>query len=244
MSAASARRSRTSALLARAEAWLLEPEPPGNGAPAPLEAELPAPARRPVVAIFGLGRGVGATVVSRALAAELAARDPAGAAAVSCALPPAGLPLASAAAGRLAGTLADLPRARTRAVGRVCLVETPDELALADTARHHAPLVLDAGDAVVGGAPAAIPDHALVVAGPRTEPALAAVAAASLARVVADPIVMLNRGADASRWEGRAAVELPDARMGAQLALGGREPRGELGGAVSELADLCQGWGQ
>ena len=28
--------------------------------------------------------------------------------------------------------------------------------------------------------------------------------------------------------------------MGAQLALGGREPRGALGRAVAELADLCE----
>jgi hypothetical protein len=28
--------------------------------------------------------------------------------------------------------------------------------------------------------------------------------------------------------------------MGAQLALGGREPRGELGRAVAELADRCE----
>jgi hypothetical protein len=29
--------------------------------------------------------------------------------------------------------------------------------------------------------------------------------------------------------------------MGAQLALGGREPRGELGRAIAELADRCEG---
>jgi hypothetical protein len=28
--------------------------------------------------------------------------------------------------------------------------------------------------------------------------------------------------------------------MGAQLALGGRETRGELGRAVAELADMCE----
>jgi hypothetical protein len=32
---------------------------------------------------------------------------------------------------------------------------------------------------------------------------------------------------------------MPESRMGAQLAAGGREARGELGRAVGELADLC-----
>jgi len=242
VSALPTRRGGLALLLERAEAWLLEPEAEPYGAPAMPEPAQPplAPTRRVVVAVFGLARGAGATVVARGLAAELAGRDPAAAAAVSCSLPAAGVPLASPAAGRLAGTLADLPHARTRAVGRVCLVETSDELALVDTARHHAPLVLDAGGAVVGGAPAAIADQALLVGSPRLEPALASAAAASLARVVGEPLVVLNRGAGDEGWEGRAAVELPESRMGAQLALAGREPRGELGRAVAELADLCE----
>jgi hypothetical protein len=33
---------------------------------------------------------------------------------------------------------------------------------------------------------------------------------------------------------------LPDSRLGAQLALGGREARGELGRAVAALADRCE----
>jgi len=52
----------------------------------------------------------------------------------------------------------------------------------------------------------------------------------------------LNRAVrDAERWEGRAAAELPESRMGAQLALAGREPRGRLGRAVAELAHRCEG---
>jgi hypothetical protein len=34
--------------------------------------------------------------------------------------------------------------------------------------------------------------------------------------------------------------ELPHSRAGAQLALGGRQPRGDLGRAVAALADLCE----
>ena len=36
------------------------------------------------------------------------------------------------------------------------------------------------------------------------------------------------------------ALRLPDARMGAQLALSGREPRGDLGRAIAALADRCE----
>jgi hypothetical protein len=33
---------------------------------------------------------------------------------------------------------------------------------------------------------------------------------------------------------------MPNSPMGARLALGGREARGELGRAIAELADLCE----
>jgi len=47
---------------------------------------------------------------------------------------------------------------------------------------------------------------------------------------------------DASRraaWLRLGVHLMPESRMGAQLAAGGREARGELGRAVAELADLC-----
>jgi hypothetical protein len=54
--------------------------------------------------------------------------------------------------------------------------------------------------------------------------------------------VVLNRCADPSAaWTAAATHVLPDARMGAQLALGGREPRGDLGRAIALLADRCEG---
>ena len=108
-------------------------------------------------------------------AAELASRDADGAAAVACTAAPVGVPLASRPAVALARLLADVPGATTRAVGRLCLVGGAEPLALSDTARHHAPLVLDAGSAAVGGAPAAVADRIVLVAAPRIEPALAAV---------------------------------------------------------------------
>jgi hypothetical protein len=227
--------------LATAGSWLLEPAVPSPEPPAAVPPDL-----RPVVAVFGLARGCGVTVVARALAAELARRDVEGAAAVHCDTRAAGIPLATQAAARLARALADVPGADTRAVGRLCLVAGADQAAVADSARHHAPLVLDAGSASLGGAAAALAERVVVVATPSTEPALASVAADCLRRVGREPIVVLNRTTPdhtsdgAPGWARGAAHRLPDSRMGAQLALGGREARGELGRAVAELADLCE----
>jgi hypothetical protein len=258
-------RGLVSGALAAAGSFLLEP-----AVPTP-ESSSPSPPRlRPVVAVFGLARGCGVSVVARALAVELAGRDPEGAAAVCCEVRAAGIPLATQQAGRLARALAEVPGADTRAVGRLCLVAGAEHATLADTARHLAPLVLDAGSTALGGAPAAIADHVIVVATPATEPALASVAAECLARLGREPIVVLNRapaavpgaegrsgtegrfGADgragagfaddpASAWAAREVHRLPHSRMGAQLALGGREARGELGRAIAELADMCGG---
>jgi hypothetical protein len=228
--------------LAAAGSWLLEPAspPPASSAPAPSRA-------RPVIAVFGLARGCGVTVVSRALAAELATRDREGAAAVHCEARAAGIPLATHAAARLARALAEVPGADTRAVGRLCLVRGAEGEALADTARHFAPLVLDAGSAFLGGAPAALADRVVVVTAATVEPALVPVAVECLGRLGHDPIVVLNRmpaedPVDPSPPGGALSGvhALPESRMGAQLALGGREPRGELGRAIAELADLCE----
>jgi hypothetical protein len=228
-----------SGALAAAGSFLLEPAvpEPGSGSEAPTGF-------RPVIAVFGLARASGVTVVSRALAVELARRDAAGAAAVHCDARAAGIPLATHAAARLAKALADVPGADTRAVGRLCLVAGAERAALANTARHFAPLVLDAGSASLGGAPAALADRVVVVARSSTEPALASVAVECLARLGCEPIVALNRTppgqTDDPSWATRADLHLPESRMGAQLALGGRETRGELGRAVAELADLCE----
>jgi len=223
--------------LAAARTWLIEPADPQDDPATPP----PSPTRsRPVIAVYGLARGCGATVVARALAAELASGDSGGAAAVACAVRSGAVPLATPAAARLARALADLPGSTTHAVGRLCLVDGVDRLALADCARFHAPLVLDAGSSAIGGASAAMADRTIVVGAPGVEPALAAVAASCLARVGPEPIVVLNRSCPGHGWADRPAVELPDARMGAQLALAGREPRGRLGRAVAALAHLTE----
>ena len=234
-------RGLVSGALAAAGSFLLEPAVPHPDPP----SDTP-PGVRPVVAVFGLVRGCGVTVVARALAVELASRDATGTAAVHCDASATGIPLATHAATRLAKVLADVPGADTRAVGRLCLVAGAERAALADAARHFAPLVLDAGSASLGGAPAALADRVVVVAKPSTEPALASVAVECLGRLGCEPIVALNRTAAGpsdeppSSWATRAALHLPESRMGAQLALGGRETRGELGRAVAELADRCE----
>jgi hypothetical protein len=189
---------------------------------------------RPVIAVFGLGPGCGATVVARALAAELALRDPAGTAAVCCDARPGGIPLATHAAASLARALADVPGAAPRAVGRLCLVGGADPERLADTARHHAPLVMDADSDALGGAPAALADRTVIVTAPALEPSLAKVGAECVARVGAPPLVVLNR----APHHQPGMLALPSSSLGARLALGGREARGELGRAIAELADL------
>jgi hypothetical protein len=238
------RRGLVASALATAGAWLVEP-----AGPAP-ESSPRAPALpRAVVAVFGLAPGCGATVVARALAAELATRDASGTAAVACETRTSAIPLATQAASRLARALEDLPGATTRAVGRVCLIEGADQLTLAESSRQVAPLVLDGGSAALGGAPASLADRSVLVATEAVEPALARAASECLARVGAESIVVLNRARTDGHAESgdditppaSAFLALPHSRLGAQLALGGREARGELGRAIGRLADRCEG---
>jgi hypothetical protein len=226
-----ARRGLLASAAAAVESFFLEPveQWPASDAVEPLE-------RRPVVAVFGLARGCGTTVVARALAAELAARDPGDAAAVLCDARPGGIPLATHAATRLARLLEDVPGAAPRAIGRLCLVGGADPLRLSDTARHHAPVVIDAGSEALGGVPASAADRAVLVTTQNVEPALARVGAECIARVGPAPVVVLNR----APHDQHGALALPNSPVGARLALGGREARGELGRAVAELADLCR----
>lgn len=227
-------RGLLAATLARAEAWLLEPE-------ADSVADAQAAVRaRPVVAVFGLGEACGATTVARALGTELALRDVGGACAVSAPSRAPVLPLGSGAAARLARTLGAIQGAWAQASGRLCLVDCGDTRRLADATRYLAPLVLDAGRSAVGGAAAALADHVVLVASTRVEPALATVARTTLARIGPEPLVVLNRAAQAGPFEGVAELLLPDSRLGAQLAHAGRDPRGALRRAIAELGDRCE----
>jgi hypothetical protein len=97
------------AVLARAEAWLVEPARPAERVSSP-----PSDGARPVVAVFGLAGGCGATVVARALGAELGARED-GAAALSCSATATAIPLAApAASGSRGGSPTCRPSARAR----------------------------------------------------------------------------------------------------------------------------------
>lgn len=203
------------------------PEPAAEGT-GPVEI-------RPVVCVFGLACRCGVTVVARALAAELAHRDPARTAVVCSDDRPAGLPLATHAASGLARTLEDVPRAHPRALGGLCLASGDPER-LVRTARHHAPVVIDAGSNALGGAPAAAADRVVIVASRDVEPSLTRVASECIARVGPAPIVVLNR----APHDQPGLFALPNSSLGARLALGGREARGELGRAIAELADLLE----
>ena len=227
-------------LLSTVADFLVEPLEPA--APSSAEAELGwTRMARPVVAVAGLAPRCGTTTVARGLAAELALRDDGGAAIVSAeAVAGGGIPLGTPAAGRLGRAVQRLLPSQTRAVGRICLtVAGPDQATLVDAARDLAPLVLDVADPAQTSLAASLVDAVVLVGGPGTEPSLAAVLGESLRRVGPEPVVVLNRERDADeRWDGRCALRLPEARMGAQLALAGREARGDLGRAVAQLADL------
>lgn len=209
----------------------------------PLE---PADARprdaRMTVAVVGLSPRCGATTVARALGAELALRDESGAAIVTAAtVSTGGVPLGTPAAARATRALSRMVAERMRPAGRLCLTTcgAGGEGALADAAREVAPLVVDVADPAQASVAASLADAVVLVAGAGTEPALAPVVAASLGRVGPEPLVVLNRdGGDADRWRERCAVALPDSRLGAQLALAGREPRADAGRALARLADL------
>jgi hypothetical protein len=196
---------------------------------------------RPVVAVAGLKAGCGTTVLARALGAELALRDSEGAAVVTAiAAAGVGVPLGTPAATRLARSLSRALPVRVRAVGRLCLTECDgaQSAELVDRCRDFAPLVLDVADPSQLSVAASLADVVVLAGMADTEPALAAVLSESLGRVGPEPLVVLNRDlGESPEWEGRCDLRLPEARIGAQLALVGREPRGELGRAVAELAD-------
>jgi hypothetical protein len=262
------RGGRLQGLLAAAGSFLLDP-PDAANAHGSEDAALPgdlreqasagplaAPATRPVIAVFGLGGGCGATVVSRALASELAGRDPGGTAAVACEARPAGPPLATKAAARLARALEDLPGG-ARALGRLCLLRWADPSSLSNALRGLAPLVIDAGSSSLGGAPACVADRTLIVTTPAIEPTLGRVAIECVARVGPEPTLVMNRARHADERpeppgapqpeapdqtvRNGVAFALPESRLGAQLALSGREARGGLGRAVARLVDSWEG---
>lgn len=238
---------RATELLRRAGDWLVEPvdqAEPELYAPSPERvrawplAAVP-PRRYPVVAVVGLARRCGATTLSRALGTELAARDDGGAVVASVERPAVVALGSSASAVRLAESLPQLDHVRP--AGRLCLATCADAAQLAGATRHVAPAVVEVepGTAAVEAAPAV--DRVVLVASPDLEPALAGAVAQTIADVADPPILVVNRAADHGPWLMHADVLVPDSRVGARLALSGREPRGWLGKSIEQLADLCAG---
>jgi hypothetical protein len=217
----------------RAERWLLEPAPPR-----PRAAE-PVPEARPVVAVVGLGPRCGTTTVARALAIELARRDRSGAALVSARARGPAPALATAAARRLARAL---PSEVASATGRLCLLD-PDDPSLRELAHSRpAPLVLDVEHGRPPQAPVALADFAVLVAGPAVEPSLADLVAGSLAGEGAPPPpIVLNRALDLAPWRHRDVLIVAEARLGARLALAGRDPTPGLARPLAMLADQLIG---
>jgi hypothetical protein len=209
-----------------AERWLFEPAP----AHAAREA---GPA--PVVAVVGLGRGCGASTIARAVGVELARRHDAASAVVSCdSLPSAAL--AVGAARRLARRTGE----KARPAGRLVLVDD-DALVRGVAAARQVPVVFDVSHGTPPEAALAHADRALLVASPDVEPALAQVAGGALARDGLPPLLVLNRAVDAEAWGDLPNVSVGEGRLGARLALAGRDPLGAVGSAVSVLADACEG---
>jgi hypothetical protein len=218
---------------ARAERWLLEPAQPRP------RAVDPPPEERLVIAVIGLGPRCGATTIARALAVELARRDRSSAAIVSAASRGPAPALATAPARRLARAL---PSEIASAAGRLCLIDD-DDPALRELANGRpAPLVLDVPHGRAPEAAFALADAAVLVASPSIEPALADVVAASLTRDSRAPAVVLNRVADdIDAWANRHALEIPEARLGARLALAGRDPTPGFARPIAMLADRLAG---
>jgi hypothetical protein len=191
--------------------------------------------------VAGLSPRSGVTTVARALGAELAVRDESRAAVVTAAaMASGGIPLGTIPAGRLARAVVRSLPTRTRAVGRLCLVEigAEDRPRLVDVSRGLAPLVVDVTDGSALAAAASLVDAVVLVGLPSSEPALARVLESSLAKVGPEPVVVLNRdGGGDGHWEAFDGPRLPEARIAAQLALAGRDAPGDFGRAVAGLAD-------
>jgi hypothetical protein len=220
------------AVASRTTGWLLEPpvtRPHAAG---------PPPDLRPVIAVIALAPGCGTTTVARALAVELARRDDDARAAIvstDAVRGPARVPaVATVAARRLARAL---PAGVATAAGRLCLIDEANAAVREIVAGRPAPVVLDVRHGEAPETALALADTALLVATPAVEPCLADVVAAALTRGDEAPVVVLNRAVELGAWADRTAFALPETRLGARLALAGRDPIAGLAGPIVELAD-------
>jgi hypothetical protein len=98
------------------------------------------------------------------------------------------------------------------------------------------------GARVAEVAPAALvgqcPDVTVLVVPEDVEPALVSLLTGIVAERLGTIVVVANRVRDRERWDGRAALCLPDARLGAILTGAGRAAPGQLGAALADLAEI------
>ena len=220
--------------LTRVEEYLLEPVDQAAAEPtAP-------PAAPPIVAVVPIAARCGATTVARGLAATFATRATLGAAIVCGPSGSVALSLSTAGAARLARAVGDFVDAPHRVTGRLCLVEGDVRIARAAALRNQAALVLEVPYGDDASEAAALADVTVLVAAGDTEPALALVVGASLARTGPEPILVACRPEEGMEPFGASAIELPEARLASRIALAGREPPGVLGAAIADLADRCE----
>jgi hypothetical protein len=224
-------------LLRRASGWLVEPAEMPAAAPERAVASISVtPPSHPALGVVGLARRCGATTLARALAAELAARSE-GAAVVASPGRPAVVALGSSPrAAQLAERL-ELDGLRT--AGRLCLATCADARELVAATRHLAPAVMEVEPGTPALEAAPVLDRLVLVVGPALEPALAAAVAETIEAAGRAPLVTVNRAPDHGPWLMNADVLVPDSRLGARIALAGREPRGFLARSIEQLADLC-----
>jgi hypothetical protein len=222
------------AAVARAEGFLLDP--PRRGEPAPVLPET----KPPVVAVVALAARCGTTTVARGVGAVLAARSPSGTALVCGPSGSVALAVASAPAARLAKAVAEQVDATPRVSGRLCLLDTDPRIARAQAQRRETPLIIDISHGADASEATTLADVIVLVAAGSTEPSLAAVVGASLARSGPDPLVVVSRPGDDGLWDERPALRLVDSRLGSRIALAGREPPGSFGGVLADLADRCE----
>jgi hypothetical protein len=213
--------------------------PPLALAPSAVSAPEPSP---PVVAVVGLAPGAGASTVARAVAARLADEDPCGAAILVTPDPPR-TGLATAAASRLARTLADHGTDGPRATGRLCLVDASEPLAPI-AAQRSAPLVADIAHGAPTEGAVALAHHVVLVCAPDVEPALTSAVESALRGAGHSVSLVLNRVVGEPPPGLEHALEVPESRLAAQLTLACREPRGALAAVAVELAErsLEEAW--
>ena len=83
-------------------------------------------------------------------------------------------------------------------------------------------------------------DAVLLVAGDRSEPALAELVSRMLSERFGAVRLVATRVAEPARWEGRAIACVPQSRLGAVLLARGRRPAGELGAVLAALAAVVE----